>query len=200
MTPAQWLAARPEHRQGKRIRMRNRSPWLVRLTGSHRKPKVNFKVNTRPTCGDMKIGELSKLTGLTASRIRFYEKAGLIRTVARQANGYRDYPPEAASILEIIDSAQRAGFSLEQVRHLLPLGGGSWDHEELLDVLKAKVAEIQALQKHLKESRARLLVAIESIESRPEGISCDDNRKRVLDQLRGTGIVYTERKAARRRQ
>jgi len=145
----------------------------------------------------MKIGELSRLTGLTASRIRFYEKAGLIKTVERQANGYRDYPQEAAWILEIIDSAQRAGFSLEQVRHLLPLGEGSWDHHELLDTLKAKVAEIEALQKGLKQSKAQLLVAIDSIESRPEGISCADNKKRVLDQLRGKGVVSTQRKPVR---
>ena len=145
----------------------------------------------------MRIGELSKLTGLTASRIRFYEKAGLIQAVERKANGYRDYSPEAAWILEIIDSAQRAGFSLEQVRHLLPVGEDSWDHQELLETLKAKVAEIEALQKRLKESKAQLLLAIESIESRPDDITCVDNKKRVLDQLRGKGVVSMRRKAAK---
>ncbi|WP_409574401.1 MerR family DNA-binding transcriptional regulator [Salmonella enterica] len=30
------------------------------------------------------------MTGLTASRIRFYEASGLIRAGARTANGYRD--------------------------------------------------------------------------------------------------------------
>lgn len=39
----------------------------------------------------MKIGELARRTGLAASRIRFYEEAGLL-VVQRQANGYRDYP------------------------------------------------------------------------------------------------------------
>src|SRR5690349_7699452 len=100
----------------------------------------------------MKIGELAKLTGLATSRIRFYESAGLLHAVARRANGYRDYPPETASVLEIIDSAQRAGFSLEQIRHLLPLGNGSWDHDELLVALKAKVTEIEALQERLKQN------------------------------------------------
>ena len=144
----------------------------------------------------MKIGDLAKLSGLSASRIRFYETAGLLHAVTRRANGYRDYPPETASILESIDSAQRAGFSLEQIRHLLPLGDGSWDHGELLVALKAKVAEIDALQKRLKQNRAQLLVAIDSIENRPEGISCADNRMRVLDRLQGKGVV---RKASRKR-
>jgi DNA-binding transcriptional MerR regulator len=84
----------------------------------------------------MKIGELAELSGLTASRIRFYEATGLIMAVERAANGYRDYPPEALSMLEIIASAQRAGFSLEQIRNLLPTGQGSWQHDELVDALK----------------------------------------------------------------
>ncbi len=145
----------------------------------------------------MKIGELAKLTGLSASRIRFYESTGIIQAVARQANGYRDYPPESASVLEIIDSAQRAGFSLEQIRHLLPIGNGRWNHDELLAALKAKVAEIEALQKRLKQNKARLLTAIDSIERRPEGITCADNRKRVLDRLRGAGVVASRRRPDR---
>jgi DNA-binding transcriptional MerR regulator len=143
----------------------------------------------------MKIGELAKLTGLSASRIRFYESAGLLQAVARKANGYRDYPVETAAVLEIIDSAQRAGFSLEQIRHLLPLGNGRWDHDELRRALKARIVEIDVLMKRLKQSKAQLLVAIESIEDRPDGIDCADNRMRVLDRLRGQGVVSSPRKA-----
>jgi DNA-binding transcriptional MerR regulator len=157
--------------------------------------KANFKVKASGG-SSMKIGELAKRTGLAASRIRFYESAGLLHPVPRQANGYRDYPPESASVLEIIDSAQRAGFSLEQVRRLLPLGGGSWDHDALLVALKAKVAEIEALMEHLRQSRTQLMVAIDSIESRVDSTSCGDNRTRVLEQLRGKGVVASRRKSA----
>lgn len=59
----------------------------------------------------MKIGELAKRTGLAASRIRFYEKSGLLSTVERRDNGYRQYGPEALWMLEIIASAQSAGFA-----------------------------------------------------------------------------------------
>lgn len=145
----------------------------------------------------MRIGELAKRTGLAASRIRFYEATGLIGSVARQANGYRDYPPETASLLEMIDSAQRAGFSLEQIRHLLPVGDGRWDHGELLLALNAKVAEIEALQKRLRQNKARLLAAIDGIQRRPAGIGCADNRKRVLDRLRSQGVASSRRKSVR---
>ena len=61
----------------------------------------------------MKIGELAKRSGLTASRIRFYEANGLMPSVTRQANGYRDYDEDAVWILEIITGAQAAGFTLD---------------------------------------------------------------------------------------
>lgn len=68
----------------------------------------------------MRIGELAKLTGLAPSRIRFYEASGLISSVERKANGYRDYDADAVWVLEMITNAQAAGFSLEEIRRLLP--------------------------------------------------------------------------------
>lgn len=139
----------------------------------------------------MRIGELAKLSGLTPSRIRFYESAGLILAVDRKANGYRDYPPEAAWILEVITSAQRAGFSLDQIRHLLPVGSGSWKHDELLEALRRKVTEIDDMQKRLEQNRAQLLAAIRSIETRPMDMNCSDRTKWVLDRLREEGTRPT---------
>jgi DNA-binding transcriptional MerR regulator len=58
----------------------------------------------------MRIGELAKVTGITPSRIRFYESEGLITPPPRQGNGYRNYSADVADLLKIIDRAQRAGF------------------------------------------------------------------------------------------
>ncbi|WP_434632837.1 MerR family transcriptional regulator [Chromobacterium sp. CV08] len=135
----------------------------------------------------MRIGELAKRSGLTASRIRFYEANGLIQAVERRANGYRDYGPEALWILEIITGAQRAGFSLDEIRHLLPVAPNAWRHEALLDGLKDKVAEIERLQTRLEQSRAQLLLAIDSIENGPGGLACADRAQWVLDRLRDDG-------------
>lgn len=141
----------------------------------------------------MKIGELAQLTGLATSHIRFYEASGLIRGVRRKANNYRDYTPDAVVMLELIKSAQRAGFSLDQIRELLPLGSGSWKHDRLLVALKEKVAEIERLQMRLKQNRAQLITAIKAIEDRPRDIACDDNIRRVLDRLRRQGVVSSHR-------
>jgi len=81
----------------------------------------------------MKIGELAKRTGLATSRIRFYEQSGLLPTVQRQENGYREYGPEALWMLEIISTAQSAGFALDEIRSLLPDSRSTWQHEALLE-------------------------------------------------------------------
>lgn len=138
----------------------------------------------------MKIGELAKLSGLSASRIRFYEASGLIHAVDRKANGYRDYPPEAASMLDIIASAQSAGFTLDEIRHLLPIASeGHWQHEELLQAIQRKVVEIETMQKRLEATKAKLLTAYESIKNRPEDLSCVDRAKWVLDRFHEEGTA-----------
>lgn len=129
----------------------------------------------------MKIGELAQLSGLNASRIRFYEAQGLIRQVERQANGYRRYPAQVLQTLQIIQCAQQAGFSLEELKQLLPdTVTGAFKHDELLASLGRKVEQIEAMQLHLAQSKAQLLGLIESIEAKPEGMACNANAERVL--------------------
>lgn len=132
----------------------------------------------------MKIGELAKRSGMATSRIRFYESNGLIQTVLRQANGYRKYPPETLTVLEIITSAQKAGFALDEIRSLLPEDISSWEHEKLIAALEQKVEEIDALEKRLSQNKAHLIALIEEVRNRPEGLDCAANAKRLLGRMR----------------
>ena len=88
----------------------------------------------------MKIGELAERTGLAPSKIRFYEARRLIAPVQRKANGYRDYLPQSVQLLEIIVTAKAAGFSLDEIRHLLPTAGiEKWNWQKLIATLEHKV-------------------------------------------------------------
>ncbi|WP_028006895.1 MerR family transcriptional regulator [Solimonas flava] len=139
----------------------------------------------------MKIGELARHSGLAASRIRFYEASGLLDFARRGANGYRQYPPEALQVLEIITSAQSCGFTLDEIRALLPQSSGTrqWQQDELLASLRRKVGEIERLQHRLAGNRQRLLAIIGGIEAKPAGVSGTTNLERVLQQVRGTEAV-----------
>jgi DNA-binding transcriptional MerR regulator len=133
----------------------------------------------------MKIGELAQLSGLTASRIRFYESQGLIRQVERSANGYRRYSQQALQTLQLIQCAQQAGFSLDELKQLLPDNvTGAFKHDELMAGLHRKVEQIEEMQRHLAQSKAQLLGWIDTIEAKPEGMSCDENAERLMTSFK----------------
>ncbi|MDR5777618.1 MULTISPECIES: MerR family transcriptional regulator [unclassified Caballeronia] len=135
----------------------------------------------------MKIGELALRTGLAPSRIRFYERIGLLRVVERQANGYRSYPEGALLVLQLITTAQKAGFRLDELRALLPDDLAAWKHGDLIGTLRRKVQDIEVLQVQLAGNRAHLLALLAQIEAKPADIDCAANARRVLSEMqRGT--------------
>lgn len=131
----------------------------------------------------MKIGELAERSGQTASRIRFYEKEGLLKLVDRRPNGYRTYPREALVVLNLIDTAQNAGFSLDEIRKMVPSDLDDWQHDGLLDALRAKIAEIETLQKRLARSKKQIERLITEIEAKPDDMDCKDNARRVMANM-----------------
>lgn len=133
----------------------------------------------------MRIGELAQKSGLTTSKIRFYERIGLLKAVDRRSNGYRTYSSQAVTILGLITTAQRAGFTLDEIRALLPSDLTHWNHAALTDALTRKVADIEALQARLAQSKAHLLRLIEDIEARPEDMDCATNAHRILTNVLG---------------
>jgi len=153
----------------------------------------------------MKIGELAQQTGLAPSRIRFYERIGLLKAVARQANGYRSYAHDAVLALRLIAAGQRAGFSLDELRALLPGDLEQWEHGRVLDTLRSKVADIEALQAQLAQSRAHLVELMDQIGARPQDMDCAANARRVLAGMQlhpadGTDAPTRKAQAPRRQR
>lgn len=132
----------------------------------------------------MKIGELAQRTGLAPSRIRFYERIGLLKMVERQENGYRSYPEDAVLALKLIVTGQNAGFSLDELRALLPGDLVSWEHGALLETLRRKVQDIEALQVQLAQSKSHLVELMAQIEAKPENMDCAANARRMLSDIR----------------
>jgi len=128
----------------------------------------------------MKIGELAKRTGLATSTIRFYESKGLLHAVSRQSNGYREYPLEAVAVLSIIVNAQQTGFTLDEIKQVLPEDLSQWRHAELISALRKKIFDIESMEVKLAQSKAHLMSLIQLIDAKPDGMACEDNAQRVL--------------------
>ena len=67
----------------------------------------------------MKIGELSRRTGVSVRMLRYYEAEGLF-TPQRTGSGYRDYGPAEEETVRRIKMLGAAGMTLETIRQLLP--------------------------------------------------------------------------------
>jgi DNA-binding transcriptional MerR regulator len=132
----------------------------------------------------MKIGELARLSGVAASRIRFYETNGVLPPAQRQANGYREYAPETLTRLEVVICAQDAGFSLEEIRAVLPPDMNKWPHDEILQALRRKVGEIESMEQRLAQSKRHLLALIDEIGNRKDGENCEGKARRMVSSCR----------------
>ena len=69
------------------------------------------------------IGELSKCSGVNIETIRYYERINLMSPPPRAANGRRIYGSAGLRTLVFIRRARELGFSLDEIRTLLRLGG-----------------------------------------------------------------------------
>lgn len=141
----------------------------------------------------MKIGELAKRTGLATSTIRFYESKGLLKSVARLSNGYREYPPDAAAILAVIVNAQQTGFTLDEIAKILPANAANWQHDELIATLVRKIDDIESMEVRLAQNKAQLRSLIDLINSKPADMACEENAVRVMDSVGRRGDTNSER-------
>lgn len=131
----------------------------------------------------MNISELSRLSGLNTATIRYYEQIKLLPKAQRAANGYRKYSESDLLQLHLIKQAQQAGFSLSEIKVMLPDEVVSWDHDLLISTLSQKVAEIQELERKLAENKQNLLTVISAINEKPGDITCMENAQRLFKTL-----------------
>jgi MerR family transcriptional regulator, redox-sensitive transcriptional activator SoxR len=94
------------------------------------------------------IGELARLTGKRASAIRYYEQIGLLPEPAR-VDGRRQYHTGVVRTLAVIDTGQRAGLALEEIKTLLAASPDDGEAiSRLREVAERKLPQIKALIEH----------------------------------------------------
>ncbi|WP_168123688.1 MerR family transcriptional regulator [Paenibacillus sp. HB172176] len=127
----------------------------------------------------MKIGELSRRTGVSIRSIRYYEQQGLLQSV-RLENGYRDYYPYAVEQVRSIQLYLNLGLTTEQIAGFLHCVMTSKEAfcENVLPVFQQKLAELDDQIQLLSAIRANLVDRVESImeEQRRNADACSDCR------------------------
>lgn len=102
----------------------------------------------------MRIGEVSRRSGVSARMLRHCETLGLVTPSARGSNGYREYSPSDIGRIFHIEGLRRLGLSLPEVGRLLAEPGFD---------ASALVTDLIAAAHERIEAERRLLDRLEEI-------------------------------------
>ncbi|HWI72942.1 MAG TPA: MerR family transcriptional regulator [Baekduia sp.] len=99
----------------------------------------------------MTISEAAEASGLTAHTLRYYERAGLLDPVGREAGGRRRYSDADLTRIAFLTKLRATGMPIRQVREyaqLLRTGAGTERErlallEEHRDAVRARLAEME---------------------------------------------------------
>jgi len=103
----------------------------------------------------MKIGEIAELTGLKASTIRFYEEQGLLHSVGRERNGYRQFDEQDAERLRLLKMGKELGFSLDEMRAIV--SSSEEFQPTIMRALEQRLAHVDQMMQALRRQRVDLL-------------------------------------------
>jgi MerR family transcriptional regulator, mercuric resistance operon regulatory protein len=109
------------------------------------------------------IGELSRATGVKIETIRYYERIKMLPSPRRTEGGHRVYGPVEMRSLAFIRRARELGFTLDEIRALLDLGGpGKASCRDVrkiaahhLEHIRSKIADLVELEKLLARTIAK---------------------------------------------
>ncbi|WP_152657977.1 MerR family transcriptional regulator [Oceanobacillus sp. CFH 90083] len=110
----------------------------------------------------MKIGQLSKETGVSIRSLRYYEQKSLIRPI-RLENGYREYRESDIEKVKAVQLFMKLGMNTEEIYHVISCdnfqltknNGCAHDAVELyaerLANIREQIQHFQAIEQHLEK-------------------------------------------------
>jgi DNA-binding transcriptional MerR regulator len=107
----------------------------------------------------LRIGQISKKSGMSIDTIRYYEKEGLLKKPSRSLGGFRTYSQETVDQLVFIRKAQELGLTLKEIKKIMCCGDQGLEPccDLTVDLFTAKISEfenkineLQGMKKKLK--------------------------------------------------
>lgn len=109
----------------------------------------------------LKIGEVSKRSGIGIEALRFYEKSGLVDRPGRTYSGYRLYDESVLERLAFVKKAQILGFSLDEIKELINhKRKGESPCAEVREVVRVRLDELNERIAQMIQYRDELSAAL----------------------------------------
>lgn len=67
----------------------------------------------------MQIGKISKLTGLSISTLRYYDKHGLLQNLERTSGGIRNFTDKNIETIKMINCLKTSGMKISEIKQFM---------------------------------------------------------------------------------
>jgi MerR family mercuric resistance operon transcriptional regulator len=120
---------------------------------------------------NLTIGAFAKAADVNVETIRFYQRKGLLLEPERPYGSIRRYGAPDVTRVRFVKSAQRLGFSLDEIADLLKLEDGT-HCDEASSLAEHKLRDIQEKLADLQRMEAVLNQLVCACHSRRGNVSC----------------------------
>ncbi len=112
--------------------------------------------------GMLKIGDVSKRSGIGIEALRFYEKSGLLEKPSRTYSGYRVYDASVLERLAFIKQAQVLGFSLDEIKQIIAdARAGRQPCDDVREIVRHRLEELDERVREMRRYRKELAETLE---------------------------------------
>lgn len=108
---------------------------------------------------NLTIGAVARAAGVNVETIRFYQRRGLLAQPQRRYGSVRRYAAGDVARVRFIKSAQRLGFSLDEIADLLRLEDGA-HCDEARAIGERRLADVRARREDLQRIEAALAALV----------------------------------------
>ena len=120
---------------------------------------------------NLTIGAFAKAAGVHVESIRFYQRKGLLPVPGKPYGSIRRYGEAEVTRVRFVKSAQRLGFSLDEIAELLRLEDGT-HCEEASSLAEHKLTDVREKLMDLKRMEAALSELVRACRATKGNVSC----------------------------
>lgn len=120
---------------------------------------------------NLTIGVFAKAAGVNVETIRFYQRKGLLSEPNKPSGSIRRYGNADVTRVRFVKSAQRLGFSLDEIAELLRLDDGA-HCDEASQLAEHKLQDVREKMADLARLEAVLSGLVRACHARKGNVSC----------------------------
>ena len=114
----------------------------------------------------LRVSAVAKQADVPARTVRFYADAGLLRPIARGANGYRFFGEDAVERVHLLRRAVALGLPLKEIKDVMDIAQSSDcadAHRAFAEALRIRITAVEQQIRELTSMRTQLVdLAVES--------------------------------------